>query len=121
MIFPAIGEHFLYNFNVFFKSHFFRTESCQVTGKTKSRLLATNSRNYRLFPSKSCSPTVPPGQPKKSQDNQNIDAVVRQTTMNLKPKCTCFERVYIPSTTKNLDRQPEVVSCLSVGQPFIFP
>ncbi len=65
--------------------------------------------------------SVRPGQPKKSPDNQKYWC--RCPTDNRSQDSPLYVYIYIfqVRTTKNLDGQAEIVTWLSVGQPFIFP
>ncbi len=54
---------------------------------------------------------------------KNTDLVVRRATINFHVPAEKLHPIYlVPSirTTKNLDGQPEIVTWMSVGQPFIF-
>ncbi len=62
-----------------------------------------------------------------ARDNQTsrrttkkTDAVVRRTTINFDAQAVRLKRSHV-RTTKNLEGQPEIVTWLSMGQPFIFP
>ncbi len=72
--------------------------------------------------------SVRPGQPQKSPDNQKYwcrcptdNHKFWRSSCETQPQHDQLFILFHVRTTKNLDGQPEIVTWLSVGQPFIFP